>query len=158
MKLGLSRAGPSAALCALLSACASASPSPDVERISFEPSPPPFCGRCETTRFTVGADGLLRGETGYWAGRYTDWRRQRFTRRVTPEQFAAFKQRLEPYRPDADRSVNQYACGAYIPDDAGVRIAWELGEERRTLHVDLGCADDRAMNDALVDAPRALGL
>ena len=53
-----------------LSACASVPSSPPgIERIAYRPSPPPFCGgRCETKNFTVGIDGVVRGETVAPAG------------------------------------------------------------------------------------------
>jgi len=142
-----------------LSACASVPPSPPgIERITYSPSPPPFCGgRCEQTTFTVGEDGVLRGETEYQV-RFGDWRRRRFTRHVTPEQFAAFRKALEAYRPAADRSVGEENCKDHVFDSAGVIIAWSRGDERRTLVVDLGCQDDGEMNAALDQAPRALGL
>ncbi|NGM52276.1 hypothetical protein G5B46_21920 [Caulobacter sp. 602-2] len=143
-----------------LSACASVPSSPPgIESITYRPSPPPFCGgRCETTTFTVGIDGVVRGETVYQPGRFGDWRRRRILRQVTPERVAAFRRALEPYRPAADRSVQQDSCQAYWTDQDAVSIEWSKGDERVTLFVDLGCQDDLAMNDVLRQAPGALGL
>jgi hypothetical protein len=150
------------ALCAgaALSGCA-ATPAPGaaaIERISFQPAPGPFCGRCENTQFTVGADGEVQIETGYWAGRYRDWRRQRTVKHVTAEQFAEFKRRLAPYKPTQDLLQGEVGCRNYITDNGGAIVEWSDSAERRKRVFDFGCLDDRAMNDAVRGAPSALGL
>lgn len=131
---------------------------PDVEQITFDPHPPPFCGRCETMKFVASADGVLRIETGYYAGHYKDWRRRREVRRITPEQFADFKARLAAYRGERDIVGGEEGCRTYHTDDAGLRVAWASGSDRRVRVFDLGCQDDPAMNKAVLAAPTVLGL
>ena len=131
---------------------------PTVERIAFEPTSPPFCGRCETVKFVASADGVLRLETGYFAGDYKDWRRHREVRRITPEQFADFKARLAPYRGERDIIDGESGCRKYHSDDAGLRVEWASGSERRVRVFDFGCEDDPTMNKIVPAAPSALGL
>lgn len=144
---------------AMLAGCVSSHPvDPNIERIAFEPMAPPFCGRCESTKFVVGADGVLRIETGYYAGHYRDWRRHREVRRVTPDQFADFKARLAPYREEANVVIGEAGCRKYHTDDAGLRVEWVSGSERRVRIFDFGCEDDPALNKIVLSAPGALGL
>ncbi len=150
------------ALCAgmTLSACAG-TPGPGgdvIERISYRPEPGPFCGRCETTQFTVRADGEVRIETGYWAGSYRDWRRQRTVKRVTAAQFAEFKRRLAPYKLPHDVMQGEVGCRDFISDNDGAMVEWSDGAVRVTRVFDFGCLDDRTMNEAVRGAPAALGL
>ncbi|UAL10861.1 hypothetical protein [Caulobacter segnis] len=142
-----------------LAGCASAPPiAPAVERIAFAPTPPPFCGRCETVKFVASADGVLRVEAGYWAGNYRDWRRRREVRQITPEQFADFKARLAPYRGQRDIAGGEAGCQSYHTDDAGLRVEWVSDSGRRVRVFDFGCEDDPAMNRIVSAAPTALGL
>ena len=147
-------------LAVALSGCATP-PAPGggvVERISFRPSPPPFCGRCETTAFTVGADGEVRIEKGYWAGSYRDWRIRRTVKHVTAEQFAAFKRRLAAYKPAGDVLEGERGCQSYLSDNDGVVVEWSGDGEARRRVFDFGCLDDRAMNETVRGAPSVLGL
>jgi hypothetical protein len=147
-------------LAVAVSGCAGTPPpgAAAIERISFRPDPPPFCGRCETTTFTVAADGEVRIETGYWAGSYHDWRRQRTVKHVTAEQFAEFKRRLAPYKPTHDLLQGEVGCRNYITDNDGAIVEWSNGAERLKRVFDFGCLDDRAMNEAVRGAPGTLGL
>ncbi|MDO8378284.1 hypothetical protein [Phenylobacterium sp.] len=152
-----------AGLCAALTLAGCATPrvpapKAEVERISFRPQGPPFCGRCENTSFVVAADGELRMDVGHWAGSYRTWVRKRSVRRISPEQFADFKRRLEPYRPVHDVLRPDEACRSFISDADGLTVEWIHGDERRVRVFDFGCLDDRAMNDTLRRASAALGL
>ena len=144
---------------AALAGCAGAPMAdPAVDRITYETTPPPFCGRCETLKFTASADGVLRVETGHYAGDYRDWRRRHEVRRITPEQFAEFKARLAPYRGERDIIGGEEGCRDYYSDDAGLRVEWASGSERRVRVFDFGCKDDPAMNNIVLAAPGALSL
>jgi hypothetical protein len=159
MKLGIGTVALIAV--ATLGACATEAASPPKsrgEQISFRPQPPPFCGRCETTDLVVSADGLLVIERGHWAGNYRNWQRRREVRQITPGQFAAFKGILEPYKPNRDTPPSEPACANYITDNDGAIVEWITDEGRRTRVFDFGCLDDRAMNEAVRSAPKALGL
>ncbi len=152
-----------AVLCAALTLVGCGTPrgpalNTDVERISFRPDAAPFCGRCDSTSFVVAADGELRVDVGHWAGRYRNWVRKRSIRRISPEQFADFKRRLEPYKPAHDLRRPDEACGSSISDADGLTVEWTHGDERRVRVFDFGCLDDRVMNDILRGAPAALGL
>lgn len=144
---------------ATLSGCASLSrPTQGAERISFQPQPAPFCGRCESTNLVVTADGQLHIEVGHWGGHYRNWKRERSIRQITLAQFEDFKRRLEAYRPAEDTLRGDAACVNYITDQDGVLVEWSNGEERQTRVFDFGCLDDPAMNEAVRTAPSALGL
>jgi hypothetical protein len=159
MKLGLVIAALVAV--APIAGCAAQSTLPlasGVERISLRPQPPPFCGRCETAAVVVSADGRLVIERGHWAGNYRNWKRRREVRQVTPEQFAAFKGILETYKPSQNTPPGGTACANYISDNDGAIVEWIGGDGRRARVFDFGCLDDRAMNEAVRSAPKALGL
>lgn len=142
----------------VLSACATPPPRADmVERISFDPISEPFCGRCENTSFVVGADGELKIETGHWEGAYRDWRRRRSTQRVSPEQFAEFKRRLEPYRPLQGAAQRDDTCVTYHHDLPGAVVEWSVGGQRVRRVFDFGCRDDLVMIEAVRGAPSILG-
>jgi hypothetical protein len=131
---------------------------PGVERISFEPQPAPFCGRCENTKLIVTRDGQLLVEVGHWGGNYRNWQRQRTVRRITSAQFANFKQALEAYKPKEDVLRVDESCANYTHDQDGLRVEWAKGEDRRVRVFDFGCLDDRAMNEVVRASPEALGL
>lgn len=146
---------------ALLAGCASQAPlqpGPALEQISFRPRSPPFCGRCETINVLASADGQLVIERGNWAGIYRNWERRREVRQITPSQFAAFRGILEPYKPDQNAPVREEACANFITDNGGAIVEWIGGDGRLARVFDFGCLDDRAMNEAVRSAPRALGL
>lgn len=129
-----------------------------VEQISFRPQLPPFCGRCETVNFVVRENGQLIVERGHWAGNYRNWQRRREVRQITPEQFAAFKGILEPYKPNQNTSPGEIACVNYITDNDGTLVEWLGGDGRSTRIFDFGCLDDRAMNEAVRSAPKVLAI
>jgi hypothetical protein len=131
---------------------------PGVQQISFELQEPPFCGRCETTKLVATSDGHLLIEVGHWGGNYRNWKRQRSVRPITLEQFAEFKQALDAYRPTQNALQSNEQCANYIHDQAGLLVEWTNGNERRVRVFDFGCADDRAMNEAVQAAPKVLGL
>lgn len=97
-------------------------------------------------------------ESGHWAGNYRNWQRWREVRQLAPGQFAAFKGILEPYKPKRDIPPSETACANYIADNDGAIVEWIGGDGRRTRVFDFGCLDDRAMNEAVRSAPKALGL
>lgn len=72
------RAASLAALAAVwvITGCASMKPPADLPGgglITYETSPGPFCGRCDTLKLTVASDGRVWIEHGWWAGAYSDW-------------------------------------------------------------------------------------
>ena len=146
---------------AALAACAThagSGPKSGVEQISFRPQSPPFCGRCETTNLVVSADGRMVIERGHWAGNYRNWQRRRKVRQVAPGQFAAFKGILEPYKPQRGTEPSETVCLNYMTDNDGVIVEWIGHDGHRARVFDFGCLDDRAMNEAVRSAPKALGL
>ena len=129
-----------------------------VERISYETQPPPFCGRCDSTIIMASANGRLVIETGHWAGRYRDWRRQRSVRQITPAQFEDFKRRLEPYRPAKGDVQGDTGCTHFITDNDGVLVKWSGAGEPRIYLFDFGCLDEKVRNQIVRTAPAALGV
>jgi hypothetical protein len=145
---------------ALLSGCATALPEvpAGMERITYEPSPPPFCFGCAVTSFTLSADGGLWLETAY-SGRAQDLSppRRRYLK-TTPETYVALRDRLAPYRTARDFAAVQQSCERYLSDGDGLLVVWSgpTGEQRSTF--DFGCEDDRATTAALRAAPEGLAL
>lgn len=144
---------PSASLLLTLSlgACASISPPEGLERIVYDPQPPPFCGACETRTITVAADDTVWIEDGHWAGDYSNWTVRRRRLAGEPGTYARLRDALAPYRPATERlpTFAGEGCEHYLTDNGGAVITWSgvSGAVRRIL--DHGCLDDRAMNDAI---------
>jgi hypothetical protein len=148
----------------LVSGCAPLNPPAELAGgmlISYETESGPFCGRCDGTKLTVASDGRVWIEHGYWAGRYRDWTIERRQVKVSPEQFAAFQQRLEPYRPEGTLELNdQPQCEEFWTDMAGVRVSWRDGGKESRLLYNFGCnpTANAAMRDAINAAPSALNI
>src|SRR5690242_3425587 len=104
----------------LLAGCASIQPErADAlgERIVYETSPEPFCGRCETLKLAVWSDGHATIERGRWAGRYSAWTVRRQSLQVSPEQITQFRERLAPYRPIGSAEFRETPdCETYTND------------------------------------------
>lgn len=161
MRAGLSLFG---AMALLVAACAAtrrtSSPSTG-ELIVYETVPGPFCGRCDSMKLTVTADGLVSVERGHWAGRYKDWRVSKQTLRATPAQAALFRSRLAPYRPSGSVHFNGPPhCKLLTSDLPEVSISWSQPGQMDRLTFDFGCDTNAmtAMREALRDAPTALGV
>lgn len=131
------------------------------EVIIYETSPGPMCGRCDTTKLTLAADGRIWVEHGYWAGEYRNWRTRVRVVQSTPEAFAQFRARLSPYRPvgrlwlrDAD------GCGTFLYDGSEVRLQWQGGPGRSELWFTDSCdpAVHAPMFEAVSLAIDSLGL
>ncbi len=72
---------------------------------------------------------------------------------VTTAQFAAFRNRLAPYRPNGERRLEGTICGDnYMVDMPGIDIRWTGGDRDDHLFIDLGC--DRKSNKKMVDIVR----
>ena len=131
------------------------------ELITYETQPAPFCGRCDTIKLEASSDGRVRIERGHWAGRYRDWRIVRKTVRVTPEQFASFREALAPYRPDGELRLNdELPCKTLNTDQGGASVSWRGGGADAHLAYNRGCDGEAraAMVKALEVAPSSLGL
>ena len=134
----------------ILGACASATPSPDLERITYDSQPPPFCGRCETRKITVGVDDSVWIEDGHWGGHYSNWRVRHRSIRGEPGTYDRFRDALAPWRPAAE-ALPSYEDESCLSDDSGAIITWATssGAVRRVL--DHGCPSDKAIQE-VVDA------
>ena len=114
---------------------------PPAETITYATQPAgPMCGQCRTTRLVVTSNGDVRQETGWWKGKYRDWKTATRTWKVTPEQYASFRERLALYRPQGKLSLTrQPECDDYLPDSGAIDISWRGGGPDADLHYDLGC-------------------
>jgi hypothetical protein len=136
-------------------------PTPGGELISYETSPGPFCGRCDSIKLTAVSDGRVWIEHGRWYGDYTDWRVARRRVKVSPDQFAQFRQQLVAYRPAGDLALDgRESCAAFYTDMSEVTVAWRGGGADASLRFNYGCDPEaRAeMAAALAAAPKALGV
>lgn len=145
-----------------LAGCVSIGEPPNVERINYQYSPGPFCGRCDSRQFTVTVDDRVWIEDGHWAGRYRDWR---VKRRVVPlprGAFGAFKAAITPYRPTAtiERQTDGEQCAVFLTDGDEIQITWTSGASEVTRVFESGCRDrDKiAAYDAVREAVAALAL
>lgn len=134
-----------------LGACASISPPEGLERIVYDPQPPPFCGACETRTITVTADDRIWIEDSHWAGDYSTWTVRRRRLAGEPGTYARLRGALVPYRPETERlpTFAGEGCEHYLTDSGGALITWSdaSGAVRRLL--DHGCLDDEVMNGAI---------
>lgn len=129
--------------------------------ISYETESGPFCGRCDSTKLSVGSDGRIWIEQGHWAGRYEGWTVYRRMVKVGLKRADAFKRALEPYRPEGTLALNQQPpCKEFWTDMAGVRVSWIEGGKTSHLFYNFGCdpAAYKAMRSALDGAPSTLGI
>lgn len=148
------------AVSAFLSLAAGFAPSaavpktPAVESITYTPG----CGffPCNDYTVTVSSDG-----TGWFIGRKNTAVRGKHRFRVTKAAFAAFRQRLAPYRPAKDLRLDDAPqCKAMATDQDWVDIRWAGGGSPAHLSVYYGCDMDRndKMFDAIRTAPKLLPL
>lgn len=144
------------------SGCASTSPVPiptELERITYEAQPGPFCGRCETRAVTVAEDGRIWVETGYWTGDYRNWRTRHAMIQTAPEVFHRFRVALEPYRPAIERiptTSGEFCDGPFIADVGEIVVTWSgpRGSVRRWF--EQGCGGERETILAVRAAREAL--
>lgn len=130
--------------------------------------PPPTAGSVETIRYETGpcfgpcpvyvvsvssdGQGIFQGKqhTGVTGTR---------SFAVTAEQFAAFRDRLAPYRPSGKSRIADDNCsGSIATDHSWVEISWSGKGPDSSLYAYYGCNRERnkAMFDALRAAPEAL--
>lgn len=133
----------------------------EVHGVAFETYPGPFCGRCDTTKITVGNDGRVWIEQGHWAGDYRNWRTTRREAEVSAETVSRFRARLDEYRPQGELALaEQPPCEAFTTDNSGVHITWRDEQGRDRLDYNFGCDWEarRAMAEALKTAPALLDI
>jgi hypothetical protein len=118
-----------------------AADTPPAETITYATQPAgPMCGECRTTKLVVTSDGDVRQETGWWARNRRNWKTAIRTWKVTPEQYAKFRERLALYRPQGKLSLTrQPECDDYMPDSGAIVINWHGGGPDSELYYDLGC-------------------
>jgi len=144
-----------------LGACASVPARQSAESITYDPEPPPWCGRCETRKVTVSADDTIEIEDGHWAGRYADWRVTRRSVQAELGTYARLKEALAPFRPSVERipqSDGEFCAGEFWSDSGGVVLTWAGPEGAVRRWITYGCSTDRPMNDAVQAARAALPL
>ena len=146
-----------------LSACATATG-------EVAPPPPPTAGMFLEIRYETGpcfgacpvyALTVSRNGSGVFEGRQHTAVVGTRSFTVTPEQFAAFRNRLEPYRPYdvQDRRIADPNCGGRVATDLpSVDIIWTEKGPRQHLFAYYGCDMERnaALFEALRNAPQAL--
>jgi hypothetical protein len=133
----------------------------DEELISYETSPGPFCGRCDTIKIVATSDGRVWIEQGHWAGNYSDWQTRRRYPRVTPARFARFQARLAPHRPVGLHDMTDPDnCTEFWHDMSEVSVRWKGGGADGTLRFYFGCDPDlnAALTEALQAAPAELAI
>jgi hypothetical protein len=171
--VGLMTAIRAFALAAMLtvSACATVDPPPaDLpgEVIVYAPSYGPFCFGCVFMKLTVAEDGRVwierEQDISAKRTRHADnepvWRTTRELITVTPEQQAAFRSRLAPYRPAGRRTLNGDDCSVMFTDMPGTTVSWRTAGATDELIYDFGCDPEKwaAMRDDLETAPGLLGI
>ena len=140
-----------------LSGCATANEAPpptagSVQTIRYETGP--CFGPCPVYAVTVSSDGrgMFEGKA-HTAVSGT----QEFA--VTAEQFADFRGRLAPYRPQGERRIAPPDCGGMEATDLpSVDITWTQKGPQSHLYAYYGCnmEANEAIFDALREAPEAL--
>ena len=125
---------------------------PRAETITYETGP--CFGSCPVYRVTVSADGI-----GWFEGR-------RFTAvaggrrfRLTAAQYAAFAERLAPYRPRGIENIGYGTarCRQPMTDHPSASVSWVNGGQVDRLSFYHGCRNgNEALGQALGDAPALL--
>lgn len=155
----------------LASACATVDPPPDNlpgETIVYTPSYGPFCFGCVFTTITVAEDGRVWVERERQVGSPEDilsdrkavWRVRREMVSVTPDQLAAFRALLAPYRPQGRTAFYGDACEIFFTDMPGTYVWWRRADAEDMLSYNFGCDPDMhaRMKADLVAAPALLGI
>jgi hypothetical protein len=154
------------------SSCATSVPPPPTdlagEIIVYTPSYGPFCFDCTAVELTVADDGRVWVERTRRVGTLEDWRNENEARwrvqrelvKVTPEQLAAFKSLLAPYRPSGSLLLADDACEVFFTDMPGTTVSWRKNGAEDKLIYDFGCDPNvyAGMKDDLVTAPSLLGI
>ena len=134
-----------AAILLALPACATTGASgAAVESISYETG---LCfGACPVYLVTVSADG-----TGSFEGRRFTAVTGRRSFRITPEQFRAFADRLEPLRPESGslRYSGPPLCETMATDLPSAEVTWRSRDGEQSLYFYYGC--DMEKNRAIAD-------
>jgi hypothetical protein len=123
-----------------------------IETIRYETGP--CFGMCPVYVLTVSSDGR-----GVFEGKQHTAVTGTREFRVTADQFADFRSRLERYRPVGERRIAEPNCGGVIATDLpSVDITWTRKGPQSHLYVYYGCDMERneAMFKALQEAPQAL--
>ena len=129
------------------------------EFISFETSPGPFCGKCNTTKLKVSYTGLAVIEQGYWRGDYDDWQVERKKVQVSAEALKNFQQHLEPFRPSGELYLDDTPpCDSFWTDNPEVTIVWQDAQAYSLLRYNFGCDREKRSDlaEALKEAPKLL--
>lgn len=152
-------------LSAFLGGCVPTPPTrpilPDGQLITIENEPGPFCGRCDSIKVIGMDDGRVWIKHSYWAGRYTDWTTEWDMKRIAPENFAKFREKIRPYRPRGQRELqDKPPCTEFWTDMDGVRVEWRDASGNDNLILNFGCDHEAngTMANALRAAPSLLGI
>ena len=117
---------------------------------------PGFCmGHCDWYRLTVTIDGKARLRVYH-----NDEIVHRKQVRLTQEQYAAFRDRLAPFRPVSDRFLQQpQQCDGFATDLGGYRVSWTDEGPPVRLVLNDGCGGKQfvTMRKALAGAAASLG-
>ena len=134
----------------------------NVEWVSYESSPGPFCGKCETTKIIAAYDHRVWIERGYWAGDYEDWRISRTEPKASQKNLISFRNHLAQFRPNENRiiGIESPLCDDFFSDSNSLRITWHDKKGSVYLIYDFGCQgeDAHTLADALKAAPSLLNI
>ena len=150
------------ALSTLVAGCASTAmrgPPLDLEVLVYETEAAFMCGRCDSLKFSLAADGRMWIERGHWAPGRTVWLRDRRFEQVSPETAAQVLALVAPYRPAVDAPEHSAACEERFPDQGGVHLSWRSGGSGKTIRYS-GCdpAQNEVLRQRLNDIPGLLGV
>ncbi len=138
-----------------LTACVAPGDTPDAALSSIDYSLTPCFGFCPAFSLSVDADG-----TGKYNGQAFVKQRGTSVFSASPEEVAAFVERIAPYRPEDSVSYGYENCdGPVATDSPTVTITWhEAGEKPVTLQWYMGCRQPGLADnsEALYDAWREL--
>lgn len=117
---------------------------------------PGFCmGHCDWYRLTVTVDGEARLKVYH-----NDEVVRRKHVHLMPVQYAAFRDRLAPFRPIGDRFLQEpEQCDGFATDMGGYRVSWNDEGPAGRLVLNDGCGGKQfvAMREALAGAAASLG-
>ena len=116
------------------------------------------CVVCSEHRLTVDSDGSVVLETRERIDPY-QWRNGSRSWRISREQYAAFRERLRPVRPNGERTARDGECDLYLTHSGAIAINWHGGGREAKLLYDLGCYGKQvdAMREAIESAPALAG-
>jgi hypothetical protein len=133
----------------------------DGELITYQPNNPPACWRCDFLRLLVASDGRVWVEQSKWLD---GEKRPRTSRRlvvVAADRIAAFRDRLEKYRPPGDgMQPKMQVCEPVFTDTRTIYVAWRTLRSEVSLSIEATCDANvyGEMMIALETAPALLGI